>query len=543
MIKKSANLEARDKKSCTPLHHAIRSKRSRGSESSCKSIVELLLNNYAPIDASEADGETPLHWATVYGGLEIVQLILRHNPNVDASDHSKETALHKVHECLVKEGQRKITEELLKKADIGAKCDKGQTALHKASEAGCTEVVEVLLDQPRGKEFINSPDDSSFTPLHLASMNGHGDTIEVLLLHGADVETRIATTPKESNLTALPLAMGPLLRNETEDDRKNSKAAISHIAKKSTEAIKRNALHRAQLSLETEDQLNSVLEAMKPSDDRDDTYPKQSDLEQTEFIWCAIEPERHPSLLRKLKAKANPLNKDEAGLEPEEDSVLQWEAYHGYCVVVYWLLRKSESKPKDDEAKNREKAIEIANHMLQQAKNNEEGVIPPLVGHNTEADGQTKQKRKVVQSVPGNNERTQKQAASSSPNKEIQRFHHTLDMLRDPPIGTDNGAASGDCKAPSLRDKSDKENVSWNYEATIVDFYSRRPRVDLFRRQRPIYDVIYETDNGGPDGVMKMATSILKEVNPGVSLETENDRKESGLGLRWIHFPANNVSL
>lgn len=133
----------------------------------------------------------------------------------------------------------------------------------------------------------------------------------------------------------------------------------------------------------------------------------------------------------------------------------------------------------------------------------------------------------------------QPQAAQT---KRFKRFHLTLDMLRDPPIGTANGATSGDCKPPSLRDKSDKENISWNYEATIVDFYSRGPRVDLFRRQRPIYDVIYETDNGRPDGVMKMATSILKEVNPGVSLETENDRKEGSLRMRWIHLAANNVS-
>lgn len=88
----------------------------------------------------------------------------------------------------------------------------------------------------------------------------------------------------------------------------------------------------------------------------------------------------------------------------------------------------------------------------------------------------------------------------------------------------------------------DKKDISQKSEATIVDFYSHGLRVDLFRRQRYIYDVVYETHNGGPDGVMKMATSILKEVNPGDSLEMENDRKEDGLRLRWIHLPANNVS-
>lgn len=52
LIRKSANLEAEDK-GRRPLHHAISSERSRGGESNCKSIVELFLNNYAPIDASE----------------------------------------------------------------------------------------------------------------------------------------------------------------------------------------------------------------------------------------------------------------------------------------------------------------------------------------------------------------------------------------------------------------------------------------------------------------------------------------------------------
>lgn len=385
------------------------------------------MNSYAPINASNVDRETPLHWAAMYGGLDMVQLILQHNPDVDTADRLKETALHKVHRCLVKEDRGKVTKELLKKADIGAKCDKGQTALHKACEAGCTEVVEVLLDHPRGKEFINSPDHSLFTPLHLASKNGHGDTIEVLLRYRADVEARVATTSKEPDRTALALAIGSLLQNYTEGQRESSMTAISHIAKESTEATKRNALYRAQMSLETEDQLNSVLEAMKPSDDRSEAYPRQSDLEMTEFIWCAIEPEPHSSLLQKLKAKPNPLNEDEAGLKPDADSVLQWAAYHEYYVVVYWLLRKSESKPKEDEAKNREKAIEIAKHMLRQAKTNEEGVTAAPVGPNLEADGQSKQKKKV-QSVPDNDERIH----SSSPNKDIQQFHHTLDMLRDP---------------------------------------------------------------------------------------------------------------
>lgn len=540
LINKPARLDAKDKEGCTALHHAIRNEKSDAS--SCKSIVTLLLNGYAPINAVNANKETPLHWATIYGGLDIVQLILQRNPNVDAIDHLNETALHKVCRCRVKEDRAKITEELLKKASIGAKCDKGQTALHKASDAGCTEVVEALLNHRQDEEFIDAQDDSSFTPLHLASKSGHGNTVKALLDHGADVETRVRATSNEPDRTALALAVQSLLKNETEDDKKDSKAAISHIAAKSTESTKRNALYRAQMSLETEYQLCSVIEAMNPSDDRGDAYPKPSDLEWTEFIWCAIEPERHSYLLRKLKAKASILNENEVHLRPEEDCVLRWAAYHGYYVVVYWLLRKSEMKAKDGEASKRQKAIKITEGMLDLAKKNKEVVTPTPVEHSDEADVQTKQKKKGTRNVPASKERTQDQSTSDSRTEKIQRFRHTLDMLRDPPIGTDNGAISGHCEAPSLYDESNKESISRDHEATIVDFYSGGPRVDLFRRQRSVYEVIYETNNGGPDEVMKMATSILKEVNPGDSFEMDNDSKEDGPILRWIHFSANNVS-
>ncbi|KAE8548001.1 hypothetical protein EYB25_009794 [Talaromyces marneffei] len=387
-------------------------------------------------------------------------------------------------------------------------------------------------------EFIDARDTFTFTPLHLASKNGHGDTIKILLDYRADVEARLATTSKEPNRTALALAIGFLLQSKPKEEiSESSKLAIFHLARESEKATKRNALYRAQMSLDILDQLTSVFEAMKPSDDRDDAYPKESDLEQTKFIWWAMEPERHHSLLAELKGKAKPLNKDEASLDLADDSVLQWAAYHGYYVVVYWLLRNSEPRPKDNEANNRKKAVYITGQMLQLAKRHKERSTAPPVEHSNEEDQQPKPRKKAAQSVPANNERTQDEMDSSGPNNDIQRFQYTLDMLRDPPIGTDNGATTGDCKAPSLQDKSDKESISRNYEATLVDFYSRGSRVDLFRRQRPIFDVIYETDNGGPDGVMKMATSILKEVNPGDSLETENDPNN----MEWMEHVVQRV--
>jgi len=49
-----------------------------------KSVVEFLLDKGVNLAAHGGDGQTPLHWAVIYGQLEIVKLVLRHNPPLDA---------------------------------------------------------------------------------------------------------------------------------------------------------------------------------------------------------------------------------------------------------------------------------------------------------------------------------------------------------------------------------------------------------------------------------------------------------------------------
>eukprot|EP01048_Picozoa_sp_COSAG05_P012482 COSAG05_NODE_1251_length_5381_cov_82.840591_4_plen_181_part_00 len=47
-----------------------------------------------PVDATNSDGETALHWAAIKGRLEAVQYLLQRGASVDVPNNYKNTALH-----------------------------------------------------------------------------------------------------------------------------------------------------------------------------------------------------------------------------------------------------------------------------------------------------------------------------------------------------------------------------------------------------------------------------------------------------------------
>jgi ankyrin repeat domain-containing protein 50 len=106
-----------------------------------ESVVRLLLEHKADVDAKGYGGRTVL-FAAAYGGHEvIVRLLLEHKADVDAKDDSGWTALyaaaHRGHEAVV----RLLLEH---KADVDAKNNSGLTALSAAAGAGHEAVVQLL---------------------------------------------------------------------------------------------------------------------------------------------------------------------------------------------------------------------------------------------------------------------------------------------------------------------------------------------------------------------------------------------------------------
>ena len=83
-----AYINARDEDGLTPLLWA-----SEGRNSKDGSVVRLLLEHGADINAPSRGGRTPVHQASINGALEVVRLLLEHGADVEAKSIIGETAL------------------------------------------------------------------------------------------------------------------------------------------------------------------------------------------------------------------------------------------------------------------------------------------------------------------------------------------------------------------------------------------------------------------------------------------------------------------
>jgi hypothetical protein len=85
---RAADINARDSGGSTPLLLALDDPHFKDG-----SAVRLLLKHGADINAPNQMGQTPLHWASIYGTPEVVRLLLEHRADVEAKDNFGKTAL------------------------------------------------------------------------------------------------------------------------------------------------------------------------------------------------------------------------------------------------------------------------------------------------------------------------------------------------------------------------------------------------------------------------------------------------------------------
>jgi ankyrin repeat protein len=160
----------------TLLHHAVCLK--------LVSMIPILLDHGAGLEARDQDQNTPLLWAAKCASKETINLLLDKGADIEARDAWKHTPLL----CAVKYAEKETVSLFLDKgADIEARDTQGYTPLLCSVTHRDKETVSLLLD--KGAD-IEARDTQGHTPLLCAVKYSHKETVSLLLDKGADTEAR-----------------------------------------------------------------------------------------------------------------------------------------------------------------------------------------------------------------------------------------------------------------------------------------------------------------------------------------------------------------
>jgi ankyrin repeat protein len=194
LLAHGADINAPDREGLTPLHAAAYQGR--------REVVGLLIRKGANVNARSKDGSTPLHkameWfagarrghqaltspADIAAMMSVVKLLLDGGADLNAADASGVTPLI----LAVSSGQQALVELLLARgAAVNGNGYEGAGALCVATIMDQLEIAGLLI--AHGAE-IDARTKSGYTPLLYAARDGNRGLAELLLAHGADVSAR-----------------------------------------------------------------------------------------------------------------------------------------------------------------------------------------------------------------------------------------------------------------------------------------------------------------------------------------------------------------
>ena len=189
----------------------------RAAANGHEAVVRLLIEAKANVDAKDSYGWTALMSTAANGQEAVVRLLIEAQADVDAKDIARWTALMWAaanrHEAVVRllieaqadvdakdiirwtalmraaaNGHEAVVRLLIEaKADVDAKDNNGRTALMKAAAKGHEAVVRLLIEV---KADVEAKDSDGWTALMIAAANGHEAVVRLLIVAKADVDAK-----------------------------------------------------------------------------------------------------------------------------------------------------------------------------------------------------------------------------------------------------------------------------------------------------------------------------------------------------------------
>ena len=157
----------------------------------------LLVSGAASVDAKDATGWSPLHWAVRHAALSAIEALCTAGANVDAEDGFRTTPLH----LAARDGRVAEASMLLKHGSSrNARDEDGLTPLMHCSRGGFTDVVKELaapavhategVEVERPSLRLEEQCNAGLTALLWACTRAQPAAVAALLQLGADVEAR-----------------------------------------------------------------------------------------------------------------------------------------------------------------------------------------------------------------------------------------------------------------------------------------------------------------------------------------------------------------
>ncbi|TMS39258.1 hypothetical protein L596_005811 [Steinernema carpocapsae] len=165
LLQNGATVDARDNFNYTPLHYAA-------LKDNVKEARELIEKGHADVNANDMHSYSPLHLAAIHGAENVAKLLIFHHARLIDID------------------------------------DRKNTPLHLASRTGESEVVRIILDKIEEKDrqkYIEQPNSEDNSALHLATNGGHLKVVEEIFQTGVDINVNVA---RKDKVTLLHLAAG-----------------------------------------------------------------------------------------------------------------------------------------------------------------------------------------------------------------------------------------------------------------------------------------------------------------------------------------------